>query len=96
MGAKDIILRPIDAKTANELVRRVHYSGKIVNNSQIHIGVFYGGKLEGAMQFGPSLDKRKLQGLVDGTLWNEFIELNRLAFTDNLPRNSESQGAFRL
>ena len=66
MGAKDIILRPIDRDTANELVRRVHYSGKIVNNSQIHIGVFYGGKLEGAMQFGPSLDKRKLQGLVDG------------------------------
>ena len=62
-----------------------------MNNSQIHIGVFYGGKLEGAMQFGPSLDKRKLQGLVEGTLWNEFIELNRLAFTDNLPRNSESR-----
>ena len=91
MSAKDIILRSIDAKTANELVRRVHYSGKVVNNSQIHIGVFYGGKLEGAMQFGPSLDKRKLQGLVEGTLWNEFIELNRLAFTDNLPRNSESR-----
>ena len=91
MGAKDIILRPIDRDTANELVRRVHYSGKIVNNSQIHIGVFYGGKLEGAMQFGPSLDKRKIQGLVEGTLWHEFIELNRLAFTDNLPRNSESR-----
>lgn len=91
MGAKDIILKPIDRNIANDLVRRVHYSGKTVNNSQIHIGVFYGGKLEGVMQFGPSLDKRKLQGLVSGTLWNEFIELNRLAFTDNLPRNSESR-----
>lgn len=91
MGAKDIILRPIDRDTANELVRRVHYSGKIVNNSQIHIGVFYNGKLEGAMQFGPSLDKRKIQGLVSGTLWNEFIELNRMAFTEALPRNSESR-----
>ena len=27
------------------------------------------------MQFGPSLDKRKIQGLVSGTGWNEFIEL---------------------
>lgn len=89
--AKDIILRPIDSKTANELVRRVHYSGKVVNNSQLHIGVFYGGKLEGAMQFGPSLDKRKIQGLVSGTAWHEFIELNRMAFTDVLPRNSESR-----
>lgn len=43
------------------------------------------------MQFGPSLDKRKIQGLVSGTLWNEFIELNRMAFADWLPRNGESR-----
>lgn len=98
-SAKDIILKPISSKEANALVRRVHYSGKVVNNSQIHIGVYYQGKLEGAMQFGPSLDKRKIQGLVRGTLWNEFIELNRMAFCDNLPRNSESRAlsiAFKL
>lgn len=43
------------------------------------------------MQFGPSLDKRKIQGLVEGTKWNDFIELNRMAFADWLPRNSESR-----
>lgn len=43
------------------------------------------------MQFGPSLDKSKLVGLVAGTKWNEFIELNRMAFSDRLPRNSESR-----
>lgn len=90
-SAKDIILRPIARQEADALVKRVHYSGKVVNNSQVHIGVFYRGKLEGAMQFGPSLDKRKIQGLVSGTLWNEFIELNRMAFSDALPRNSESR-----
>lgn len=89
--AKDIILRPIDSKTANGFVRQVHYSGKVVNNSQLHIGVYYHGRLEGALQFGPSLDKRKIKGLVKETGWNEFIELNRLAFTDTLPRNSESR-----
>ncbi len=89
--AKDIILRPIPAGQANDLVRRVHYSGKVVQNSQVHIGVFLHGRLEGAMQFGPSLDKRKIQGLVTGTQWHEFIELNRMAFTDALPRNSESR-----
>ena len=89
--AKDIVLRPISAKTANDFVRRVHYSGKVVNNSQLHIGVFLGGVLHGAMQFGPSLDKRKIQGLVTGTQWHEFIELNRMAFDDALPRNSESR-----
>jgi hypothetical protein len=91
MSAKDIVLKPIKAAEANELVKRVHYSGKVVQNSQIHIGVFYKGKLEGAMQFGPSLDKRKIQGLVRNTGWNEFIELNRMAFSEALPRNSESR-----
>ena len=89
--AKDIELRPIPAAQANELVKRVHYSGKVVQNSQLHIGVFYDGRLEGAMQFGPSLDKRKIQGLVIGTAWHEFIELNRMAFSEALPRNSESR-----
>lgn len=91
MGAKDIILRPIGRREADALVRSVHYSGKVVQNSQLHIGVFYRGKLEGAMQFGPSLDKRKIRTLVRDTGWNGFIELNRMAFTEALPRNSESR-----
>jgi hypothetical protein len=91
LTAKDILLKPIDSKTANALVKRLHYSGKVVNNSQFHIGVFIDGTLEGVMQFGPSLDKRKIQGLVSGTGWNEFIELNRMAFSEKLPRNSESR-----
>lgn len=98
-SAKDLIVKPISAKDAAALVRRVHYSGKVVQNSQLHLGVFLDGRLEGAMQFGPSLDKRKIQGLVRDTGWNGFIELNRMAFSDRLPRNSESRAlgvAFRL
>lgn len=90
-SAKDIHVAPISAKDAAALVKRVHYSGKVVQNSQLHLGVFLNGRLEGAMQFGPSLDKRKVQGLVEGTGWNGFIELNRMAFSDRLPRNSESR-----
>lgn len=89
--AKDIRVAPIAGKDAAALVRRVHYSGKVVQNSQLHFGVFLNGRLEGAMQFGPSLDKRKIQGLVSGTGWNGFLELNRMAFSEALPRNSESR-----
>jgi|VirMetMinimDraft_7_1064189.scaffolds.fasta_scaffold128994_2 hypothetical protein len=98
-NAKDIIVKPITAQAANAVVKRIHYSGKVVQNSQLHFGVFLNGRLEGAMQFGPSLDKRKIQGLVENTGWNDFIELNRMAFSDVLPRNSESRAmavAFRL
>ena len=90
-SAKDIVVKPISAKAASTLVKRVHYSGKTVQNSQLHLGVYLSGKIEGAMQFGPSLDKRKIQGLVEGTGWNGFIELNRMAFSERLPRNSESR-----
>ena len=90
-SAKDLIVKPITAQDANRIVRALHYSGKVVNNSQVHLGVFLGGKCGGAMQFGPSLDKRKMLGIVRGTLWNEFVELNRMAFADWLPRNGESR-----
>ncbi len=89
--AKDIIIKPIAAKDANKIIKQLHYSGKVCQNSQIHFGIFLNDKCGGAMQFGPSLDKRKLMPLVQGTLWNEFMELNRLAFADWLPRNSESR-----
>lgn len=98
-SAKDLRVEPIAASDANRACARLHYSGTYVRNSQLHLGVFLAGRLEGVMQFGPSLDKRKLVGLVRGTGWNEFVELNRLAFSDALPRNSESRAlavAFRL
>jgi len=89
--AKRLIVKPIAAADANRIIQALHYSGKVVQNSQLHLGVFLDGRCGGAMQFGPSLDKRKIQGLVSGTLWNEFIELNRMAFADWLPRNGESR-----
>lgn len=103
--AKDIIVKVIPSKIATPFVKRYHYSGKVVQNSQLHFGCFLDGNLHGVMSFGPSLDKRKILGLVktdnntEATKWNEFIELNRMAFDDYLPRNSESRClgiAFRL
>lgn len=90
-GAKELVIKVIPSKTANDFIKKYHYSGKVVNNSKIHFGVFYRGKLHGAMSYGPSLDKSKIITLVDGTGWNEFLELNRMAFDDVLPRNSESR-----
>ena len=98
-SAKDIVVKPIKASAANALVKRVHYSGKVVNNSNLHFGAFLNGKLEGAMSFGSPLDKRKVLPLVEGTSWTGMLELNRMAFSDRLPRNSESRCmavAFRL
>jgi hypothetical protein len=97
--AKDILVKPIKSADGNAFVKAHHYSGKVAQNSQLHLGVFLDGRLHGVMQFGPSLDKRKIQGLVSGTAWHEFLELNRMAFDEHLPRNSESRAlsiAWRL
>ena len=88
--AKEIIIKVIPSKIAVPFVKKHHYSGKVVQNSNLHFGAFLDGQLHGVMSFGPSLDKAKIQGLVKGTGWNEFLELNRMAFDDYLPRNSES------
>ena len=99
VSAKDIVVKPITSQAANALIKRVHYSGKIVNNSTLHLGAYLNDKLEGVMSFGSPLDKRKVLPLVEGTSWNGMLELNRMAFSDRLPKNSESRClavAFRL
>lgn len=89
--AKDIIVKTIPAKVANPFVQRHHYSGKVVPNSQLHFGVFLNNRLHGVMSYGPSINKKGTIKLVKGTGWNEFIELNRMAFDPILPKNSESR-----
>lgn len=90
-SAKDINVKVVPSDVANKFMRRTHYSGKVVSNSKLHFGCFLNGIMQGAMSFGSPLDKRKVLPLVAGTKWNEMLELNRMAFNENMPRNSESR-----
>lgn len=88
--AKDIQIKVIDSASAKKIVKLYHYSGKTTSNSQIHFGVFLNNSLQGALQFGPSIDKRRMaQNL--GIGFNESLELNRMALSDKCPKNSESR-----
>jgi hypothetical protein len=89
--AKEIIVKVIPSKIANDFVKAHHYSGKVVQNSNLHFGCFLNDKLHGVMSYGSPLDKRKVLPLVQPSLWNEMLELNRMAFDDYLPKNSESR-----
>jgi len=88
---KKLIVKPISAQDANRLIKKIHYSHKVVPNSQLHFGVFYKGRCGGAIQYGPSINKKATINLVEGTGWNEFLELNRMALADWLPPNGESR-----
>ncbi len=89
--AKDIVIKPISRQDAVKIIKQLHYSKKANNNSQVYFGVFLDGKCGGALAYGPSLDKSKTIGLVEGTKWNDYLELNRMALADWLPKNSESR-----
>ena len=89
--AKDIKLKVIPSKIANDFVRKHHYSGKVVPNSSLHFGAFLDGKLHGVMSYGSSMRKDLIKPLVGDTKWNGFLELNRMAFDSVLPKNSESR-----
>jgi len=95
--AKEIIVKVIPSKIANEFVKKNHYSGKVVNMSSLHFGCFLDNQLHGVMSYGPPMDKRNVLKLVntgkenDNEKWNEMLELNRMAFDDYLPKYSESR-----
>ena len=89
--AKEIIVKVIPAKIANEFVKKHHYSGKVATTGRIHFGCFLDHKLHGVLTFGSSIDKSKLIPLVENTGWNEYLELNRMVFDDYLPKYSESR-----
>lgn len=87
---KEIEIKVLPAAIANAFVKKHHYSGRVVPNSTLHFGAFLDGKLHGVLSYGNSMVKKVTMTLVEGTGWNEFLELNRMAFDDYLPRNSES------
>lgn len=95
--AKEIKIKIINSKVANDFVKKYHYSGKVVNLSNLHFGCFLDNKLHGVMSYGPPMDKRNVLNLVETSnnninqKWNEMLELNRMAFDDYLPKYSESR-----
>lgn len=95
--AKEIVVKVIPAKIANEFVKKHHYSGKVVNLSTLHFGAFLDDKLHGVLSYGPPMDKRNVLKIVSSSnvttneKWNEMLELNRMAFDDYLPKYSESR-----
>lgn len=95
--AKEIRVKVIPSNVANDFVKKHHYSGKVVNMSNLHFGCFLDNTLHGVMSYGSPMDKRNVLPLVNSGItdtnkrWNEMLELNRMAFDDYLPKYSESR-----
>lgn len=91
ISVKDLLILNISFKEASRCIKAWHYSKKPYCKSQIHHGVVYNKALLGVLSWGPSLDVHKTSGLVPGTAQDQYLELNRMALSPALPKNSASR-----
>lgn len=91
VNGKNYFVKEIASKLANGIVKQYHYSGKVVANSKLHLGVFCNntGNLVGCLQYGPSMNGLKTTLKISDNI--NVFELNRMVMDDDQPRNSESQ-----
>lgn len=91
MKAKELIVKRISPNHAKKIIEKNHYSGKQTGLSKIHFGIFYKRFLCGALSFGGSQFRKRTIQLVENTQDGEYLELNRMALEETLPKNSESR-----
>lgn len=82
----------IEGTDARRIVEKYHYSGKVVANSCLNLGVFensgYFPKLVGCLQFGPLRHGPKTSSKISDE--PSMYELNRMVLDNEQERNSES------
>ncbi len=83
-------MKKISRKKANDIIVKHHYSKKYYNASYIHLGVFLKNEIKGVLQFGYAMNPASQSSIVAETEQDQYLELNRMWLSDDLPRNSES------
>lgn len=93
IGARSGVVRVelISKSNADSIIRGGHYSGSVVWSSNLHFGVFVGGGIIGAMQFGPAMNPASGARVVEGSSSETWLELNRLWLMDDKPDNTTSR-----
>lgn len=90
-GNFDFYIKEIDRNKAIDIIIKNHYSRKVTQNSNIHLGVFLAGELVGVLQYGYALNPASAGNVVKDTGLCQYKELNRMWIHDKAPRNSESR-----
>lgn len=90
-GESNFYVKKIERGIAIEIIKKNHYSGKVVNSSFLHLGVFINDNLVGVLQFGYLFNPTYHDKIVKGGSSENAMELNRMWLDDKAPRNSESK-----
>jgi hypothetical protein len=83
-------LKLIQMETASLCYRKWHYFGDKGFLATYNFGVYFDNFIQGAISYGIP-NAKNIKGYYDKNTQNEFMELTRLALSDNLPKNSESR-----
>lgn len=97
-GKRDIIgfegekikVAEVSRDIANDIIVKNHYSGKFYNASYIHLACIINDEIVGVMQFGYAMNPASMASVVSGTELKEYLELNRMWFSDGLFKNIKS------
>ena len=77
-GKRAFFIAQIPRKEAVEIIIKNHYSGRVVQNSYVHLGVFLRGEMVGVLQFGYSMRPSCAGAIVAETGNIQYLELNRM------------------
>jgi len=91
-GGDGFFVKEIARKNANEVIVNNHYSKKFYTASTIHLGVFLDNAMIGVLQYGFAMNPASMASVVADTKIDEYLELNRMWFVDNSPKNAKTQG----
>lgn len=85
-------IEPINRTIGNRIIKENHYSHTVNTGTKWTLGIFTENiGLCGVIQLGSGVNPSKTQKLVKSTEKGEFLEVNRMWLSDELPHNSESK-----
>lgn len=87
---EDYVVLECDNKVIDPLVIENHYSHTVPKNRWRSFGVYYKGKLKGAMQLGYGITPHKKKHICKHITRTNYKEFDRMWLSDDLSKNSES------
>lgn len=85
-------VREVSREDALEMIQRYHYSNTLPKINKHFLGFYLGGSLVGVMTLGwGTRPLHTIKRIFPSLGTEDYLEIGRMAMTDDMPRNSESQ-----
>lgn len=86
------VIKEISKEKALEMVRKYHYSNTLPKLNKYFLGFYLNDELVGVVTLGwGTRPRHTIQKLFPSLDTSDYFEIGRMAMTDEMPRNSESQ-----